>query len=431
MSKFFDPVNGYFGTLLAALLGNATRRVEGQQNSGGGGGFGAGQHITADAALKLSAVWACVRLISEAVGAMPIKVWTVNDDGTKTENKDHWIYSLLNFSPNRYQTRNEFFETFTASLMLHGNAYVRHVKKTRSEEIISLMPMMPAQTEVTLTALGDRIYKFTDGKDVAVFAQDRVWHVPLMPTNTIVGLSPLQYGARSMGIAIASENRVQTLAANGFKPTGVLMIDKILKPEQREQIRNEFKNLQEGQGDPLKVLEAGLTYQQVSITPKDAQLLESRKFNVEDIGRIYGVPSVLINDTSASTVWGTGIGEIKEGFYTLTLQPLLEKIESSIVKWLIPPQERRKIEIEFEFSKFLRGNDQARTERLKTAISGNILTINEARATEGLAPVPNGDVMYAQSQMIPIGSQASPDGIVDRRKPKKETDETQVDQPED
>ena len=421
MAKIFNPTDGYFGTLLAALLGQATRRIEGAQNSGGGSGVGAGHIITADTALKISAVWACVKLISEAVGAMPIKIWRIADDGTQTEDQEHWLFQLLNFAPNRYQTRNEFFETITAHLMLHGNFYVRHVRNV-SGRIVSLMPMMPPQTEVVLTKFGDRIYNFTDGANVASFAQDSVWHVPLLPTNTIVGLSPLQYGARTMGIAVAAEDRVSTMAANGFKPTGVLMFDKVLKPEQREQIRGQFKDLQEGQGDPLKVLEAGMTYQQISITPKDAQLLESRRFSIEDIGRIYGVPSVLINDTSASTVWGTGIGEIKEGFYTLTVQPLLEKYESSIRKWLLPPEERAKIMVEFDFSKFLRGNETTRTEQQAKAVAGNLITINEARALEGRRPVPGGDVMYAQSQMIPVGSSAPSQGIVDRRKKKNETE---------
>src|SRR3546814_19148978 len=103
---------------------------------------------------------------------------------------------------------------------------------------------MAHQTEVELLRDGSKAFKFTDGTDVAVFAQERVWHVPLMPSNGIIGLSPLQYGARTMGIAISAEDRVSTLAANGFKPTGVLMIDKILKPEQRDQIRGQFDDLQ-------------------------------------------------------------------------------------------------------------------------------------------------------------------------------------------
>lgn len=414
-TRTWKPSDGYFGTLLAALLGQASRRVDGIQDSGGGGGYGAGQPVSPDTALKLSSVWACIRLTAEAVGAMPIKVYDVADDGTRTLNKSHWIYSLLNYRPNRYQTRNEFFETVIINLMLAGNSYC-YAPKNDAGRVLTLTPMLAPQTEVKWSAGQDRSYVFTNGNDVAAYGQDKVWHLPLMMSNGIMGLSPLQYGARTMGIAIAAEDRVSTLAANGFKPTGVLMIDKALKPEQREQIRAQFSDLQEGKGDPLKVLEAGMTYQAITMSPKDVQLLESRRFQVEDIARFFGVPSVLINDTSATTVWGSGIGEIKEGFYALTLRPLLERIESSMVKWLLPIADRGKIAVEFDFSALLRGNEKDRMETNAASVAGNILTINEARAREGLPPVPNGDVMYAQSQMIPIGSSAPQSGIVDRRR---------------
>lgn len=403
----WSPADGYFGTLLAALFGGATRRVEGNQNSGGGASAGGGTAVTADTALRLSAVWACIKIISEAVGAMPIIVWNINRDGTRTRNIDHWVNKLL-AAPNRYQTRNEFFETLIINLLLSGNAYVRkNLLLSRDTIPGSLICMSASQTEVMLLKDGNRVYTFTDGRDAIAIAQENVWHVMAMPSNSIVGLSTLQYGARSMGIAIAAEDRVSTLAANGFKPTGVLMIDRLLKPEQRAQIRGQFNDLQEGKGDPLKVLEAGMKYQQVSMNPKDVQLLETRKFSVEDIARFFGVPSILINDNGAVTAWGTGIGEIKEGFYTLTLQPLLEKLESSFRRWIVPATERDKIEIEFDFTTFLRGNESNRVTTLTTAITGKLLTIDEARARfDGLKPLPNGTgaVMYDQSQMIPLGN---------------------------
>lgn len=407
----WTPVTGYFGTLLAAMLGQALRRTEGLQNSGGGGGVGAGHAVTADTALKLSAVWACVRLITEAVGAMPVLVWRLEADGRRTPATDHWLHILLNRSPNRYQTRNEFFETVVINLLLSGNSYVRMTRNSAGR-VVSLMPMMATQTEVTLLRGGDRSYTFTDGRDVAVFGQDSVWHSMIMPSNTIVGLSPLQYGARTMGVAMAAEDRVSIMAANGFKPTGVLMIDKALKPDQRDAIRKNFSDLQEGQGDPLKVLEAGMKYQQVSMLPKDVQLLETRRFQIEDIARFFGVPSVLINDTAASTVWGTGIGEIKNGFYTLTLQPLLERLESSIVRWLLPADERTKISVEFDFSRLLRGSESDRVDTITKGISGKLFTIDEGRKRfDDLAPLPDGRgaVMYDQSQMIPLGEGGTDD----------------------
>jgi HK97 family phage portal protein len=407
----WTPRDGYFATLLAALFGRATFRSDGRQDTGGASGMAAGQIVSADAALKLSAVFACIRLRAQAVGAMPIRIWNINRDGTRTRNTDHWLNTLFR-QPNQYQTRNEFFETVMINFDLHGNFYGLKTERA-NREVTSIVPIMAHQVEVhakdDLTT--ERNYIVTRGVKKDDVSQRRMWHVPLMPSTGLVGLSPLQYAARTMGIGIAAEDRVATLAANGFKPTGVLMIDKVLKPEQRTQIRGQFDDLQEGKGDPLKVLEAGMKYQQISMNPKDVQLLETRKFSIEDIARFFDVPSVLINDTSATTVWGSGISEIKEGFYTLALQPVLEKLEASITRWLLLPSERDKIEVEFDFSRFLRGNESTRTSTLVAAISGLLLTIDEARAKEGLPPLPDdkGAVMYAQSQMIPIGSETEDD----------------------
>lgn len=404
----WKPTDGYFGTLLAALLGQADRRVDGRQNSGGGSGTGAGHLVTSDAALKLSAVWACTKLNCEIVGSMPVNVIRVLADGAREPAPDHWLAALMQ-RPNSYQTRNEFFETLVINLMLAGNAYCLHPGRRNDGSITSLMPMMATQTEVKWKAGSERSYIFTDGTNAAAFSQDRVWHSMIMPSNGVIGLSPLQYGARTMGIAIAAEDRVATLAANGFKPTGVLMIDKSLKPEQREQIRNQFADLAEGKGDPLKVLEAGMKYQAITMSPKDVQLLESREFQVEDIARFYGTPSVLINDTSASTVWGTGISEIKRGFFDFNLRPMLKRLEAGMEKWLLSTDDVGKIKVEFDFEALLQGNEAERIDTASSAVAGNILTINEARKRQGLPPVPNGDVMYAQAQMIPIGASVTND----------------------
>ena len=392
----------FFSTLWA-MFANAGWRVPGTQ-ADGARPVSVARPVNADSALALSAVWACVRLASEAVGAMPINFYSLSPDGIRAPLRDHSLALLFaNHRPNSLQTRNEFMETMLINLMLHGNGYARKVTNKKGE-IVSLLPLMAQQMQVSLDASGKRSYIYTEGGTVFALAQESVWHIPLMPSNGVMGLSPLQYGARAMGIAIAAEDRVSTLAANGFKPAGVLMIDKLLKPEQRDAIRKQFSDLQEGQGDPLKVLEAGMKYQQISMSPKDVQLLETRRFAIEDIGRFYGTPSVLINDTAATSVWGSGISEIKEGYYTLTLQPLLEKIEASIKKWLLKPEERSTIDVEFDFSRFLRGNQKARVEANAAAVSGGLKTINEARASEGDPPVEGGNTIYVQAQMRPLSA---------------------------
>jgi HK97 family phage portal protein len=404
-NRIWKPSDGYFGTLLRALLGQVTRRDEGRQESGSAAGIGGGQPITPETAMKISAVWACVRLIAETIGSMPIDIYDGNE---KTTN--HWLYKLLNRRPNSLQTRNEFIETIIINALLHGNLYAaKAYGGPRNRDVVSLLPLSADQTTVNWKKSTGKTFEYRQGNTLQVYSHENMWHVPLiLPGNGLVGMSPLQYGARSMGIAAAAEDRVDSMARNGFKPAGVLMIDTALDSEQREAIRKEYSDLIEGKGDPLKVLEASMKYQAVSISPKDAQLLESRQYQVKDVCRFYGVPSILVNDDSDTTKWGTGVGEIKEGFYTFTIRPILEKLESSIERWLLSEDDRGRITVKFDFDALLRGNEGKRIENMTKAISGKLLTIDEARKRfDGLPPLPDGlgSVIYDQSQMIPLGSE--------------------------
>jgi HK97 family phage portal protein len=258
---------------------------------------------------------------------------------------------------------------------------------------------MTAQVNVVLQDDGSVTYEYTTTKGVAVFAEESIWHLKLFG-NGVIGLSPLDHARNSLGIAISAEDRVNVLANSGFKPAGVLMIDKILKKEQRDQIREAFKDLADGGDDTLRVLEAGMTYQQVSMNPKDVQLLESRKFQTEDIARFFGVPSVLINDTSGSTVWGSGISEIIRGFYKLGLRPYLERIECSLSVRLIDIKDRTTIMPEWDFDMLLRGAEKERYEGYNVAVRSGVMTPNECRKQEGLSPSKDGNKLYIDRQLI-------------------------------
>jgi len=380
----------------------AGRRQEGTQSEGTSGTPASTTPVTNDTALQLSAVWACTKIISETVAGMPIRFYEENKDGTKTLVKDHPLAFLLNTAPNRWQTGIEFKNTMTMSIAMNGNAYALIQRGVR-DNIVGLVPLMANQMIVTLLKDGSKSYGYQDGGTFKVYSEANIWHVMMMPSNAVIGLSPLRYASRALGTGISAEDRVAAQARNGFKPTGILMIDHTLKPDQRKAVRDNFSELQEGQGDPLKVLEAGMTYQQVSLTPKDAQLLETRRFEIEDIARFWGVPSVLINDTEAGTVWGSGIQQIVEGFYKFTIRPYLERYEASIDKNLLPKSERGKIKSEFDFSSLLRGDDKTRTEIAAASIAGGLKTIDEARKDyDSLPGVEGGNKIYLQQQMTPI-----------------------------
>lgn len=387
------------GSAIMTWGAGASTRNPGIQNSEPSSGRLTSRTVNPDTALQISVVFACVRILAETIAGLPLEFYTIGKDQIRKQNFDHDLYLLLSAKPNRYQTRVEFFETLIFQLALHGNFYARIDRS--GNKIISIMPLMSLQMQVTLDDNGDILYQYYDGKNLAVYAPQSIWHIKLFG-NGVIGLSPLQYARNSIGIAISSEDRVSTMANNGFKPSGVLMIDKLLKPEQRKQIKENFKDLTEGGEDALRVLEAGMTYTQVSMNPKDVQLLESRRFQNEDIARFFGVPSVLINDPSATTGWGSGIQQIILGFYKLGVRPYLERIEASISIWLLPIDERRTIQPEFDLDMLLEMDEKTRIETHKNAIQGGVKTPNECRAQEGLAPLKGGDSLLVQQQMIPL-----------------------------
>jgi len=225
-----------------------------------------------------------------------------------------------------------------------------------------------------------------------------MWHIKLFG-NGIVGMSPLSYARQSVGIAIATDNRVTQIYSNGAKPSGVLTIDKTLSQEQRKQIRASFAGMSEGNDDRLFVLEAGMQYHQVSMTPQDIQMLDSRRFQIEDIGRFFGVPSILLNQTFGQSSLGSNVYEIMQAYYKLSLRPYLEKIEASILRWLISDSG---YEAEFDFDALLRADTKSRMEANREAINSGQLTPNEARKQEGRSSLPGGDSLMVQGAMVPI-----------------------------
>lgn len=353
--------------------------------------------VTFDSAMQLSVVWACVKLLSETVASLPLGIYRKTATGRELLTK-HPLAILFASKVNRYQNRIEFFESVILNLVMYGNAYC--LIDRRGGLIVSLLPLMSGQMEVKLLQDGTVVYAYTQDQGTDVIAAERIWHIKLMG-NGIIGLSVLEYQRRTLGIAAGAEQAVSNIYTNGGKRSGVLMIDKLLTEAQREQVRANFNGLVEG-GERLYVLEAGAKFDPISLSPQDIELLASRRFQVEEICRWYGVPSVMVNDTSGSTVWGTGISEIVRGFYKLTLRPLLEKVELSALVNLVPLTERASIEIEFDFEGLLRSDQKSRFEGYRVGIHGGLLMPSEAREFEGLPFIPGSDKLFMQGATLPI-----------------------------
>lgn len=354
--------------------------------------------VTYDSAMQLSAVWACVKLLSETVASLPLTVYKTTSEGRKPHDT-HALTLLFSGKVNRYQTKVEFFETVLLNLVINGNAYC--VITRSGDRIISLLPIMSAQVEPMMLDDGSMVYNYTNDSGIAVFAAENIWHLKLMGNGT-VGMSPLAYQRNSLGIAQAAETAVTKIYRNGAKPSGVLSIDRLLKPEQRDQIRANFGSMTTSNDDRLMVLEAGMKFDKVSLSPQDIELLASRKFQISEVCRWYGVPSVMVNDNNGTSVWGSGIEQVMQGFYKLTLRPLLEKIEASIMVNLLTPVERSRMEVAFDFDALLRADLKSRYESYRLGISSGLMTPNEARAAEHLPAQEGGDLLYMQGAMAPI-----------------------------
>jgi HK97 family phage portal protein len=390
-----------FAQLIPRFLRGGIQRVPGEQLASPLVTFkGKRSKVSEDTALQISAVWAAVNLKASTIASMALRFYRMTPSGRMDE-VNHPLARLFSGKPNRYQTRLEFFETVGLNLYLSGNSYCR-ITRDRGQ-IVSLLPLMSSQMDVELMPNGDIVYTYNDGTNISALSAQNIWHLKLT-SNGVKGLSPLQYAANAIGMAITGEEWSSNVVGNGGKPTGVLMYDKILTKEQREQLRDRFRDLREGPTDALMTLEAGMKYEQISLSPQDVQLLEARRFQIEDIARFFGVPSVMINDTAGGTVWGSGIQQIIEGWYKLALRTELERIEASIVSNLLAIGERDQISVEFDFDELLRSSFADRVETGSKAVNNGLMTRNEWREREWLPAAAGADTLTAGVNLAPITS---------------------------
>jgi hypothetical protein len=215
-------------------------------------------------------------------------------------------------------------------------------------------------------------------------------------------MSRLDYMRSSVGLAIDAQNHSRNTFRKSGKRPGVFMIDKLLTAEQRNAIRANYSGLVEGSEDDLLVLEAGAKFEPLSLSPVDLQMMETRRFSVEDIARWFGISSVMINDTAKTTTWGTGIDQIIQGFYKFKLRPMLESLEQCIERRVLTPRQRELFSVEFSLEAILRGSYLDRLEAGSKAVQNGLITRNEWRQLENLPPIEGADTLTAQVNLAPV-----------------------------
>lgn len=357
-----------------------------------------GQTVTVDAAMQLSTVWACVRLISETVATLPLMLYATGNNDTRTVASNEPLYGLLHSAPNADNTAVEFWEGVVLSLCLWGNAYAR--KEMMGGRLVALTPLHADRMVVARDRAGALEYRYADSKGRAVYREDQIMHVRGFGGSSDMGLSPIAFARQSIGAAMATDEMSGTMFANGARPSGILTVENggVLKPEQRKQIRDNIVEpfVGSAKSGGIMVLEAGLKFQAVSMTPEDSQFLQTRAFQVEEICRWFRVPPFMVGHTEKSTSWGTGLEQQLIGFLTFALRPYLTRIEQSISRSLILPEQRAKLKPEFKVEGLLRSDSTARAAYYKAALGTTQepgwMVQNEIRRLENLEPLPGGDV---------------------------------------
>ena len=371
----------------------------------------AGENVTESSSLSLSAVWACTNLLSGTISSLPLLVYR-EVGGKREAAKDHPLYSVLHSSPNYDQTAVDFWDFMGAAIELWGNAYAE-IERTGSR-VTSLSPINPALMVVRRKQNGEIEYQWSDEGQAKTATDKGVLHIRGFGGGPLGGMSTLHFGRNAFGLARAVDRSASTTFKNGMRPSGALTFDTFLSPENREIARTNLTEQYVGavnSGKPL-ILEGGTKWQQLTISPEDAQMLESRRFSVEEVCRFFGVPPHMVGHTSNSTSWGTGLEQQTLGFQKFTLRRRLKRIEQALEKQLLTSADRASgVRIEFSLEGLLRGDSAARSAFYASGLQNGYFTINEVRALENLEAVDGGDVPRMQMQNVPI-TEAENDGNV-------------------
>ena len=358
-----------------------------------------------DAAMQISTVYACVSLLARVISSLPLMVYETVPDGRRKLARDSRLWMVLHSRPNDVMTPRDFWSTMIMHWAMRGNAYAQIIRDS-SGDLVSLWPLSPDQTEVFVDSKGQVAYKYQkDGKTYILGVND-VLHIKDIG-NGLIGLSKLSFMSSSVKEATDTQKFATANAENYGKPSGILTVDHILKKEnkngvnERERIRQSLYDFRTGGSSKIVVLEADMKFNPVTLTPEESQLIENRRFSVEEICRWFGVPPVLIG-ASGATTWGSGISEITSGFVKFTIGPMLVSIEQALRSRVFTLEERMTMQAEFSLDALMRGDITSRYQAYATAVQNGFKTRNEVRQLENDEPVEGGDVLTAQTNLAPL-----------------------------
>lgn len=358
-----------------------------------------GKVVTADKAIQLSAVWACVRLLSESISTLPLKIYVRQPDGSRKAATDHPAYSILCRRPNSEMTPSRFMLMVVASICLRGNAFIE--KKFIANRLVSLVPLLPQNMVVKRLTTGTLEYKYTENGNERVIPVKNIMHIRGFGLDGVCGMMPMKTGRDVIGAAMAVEESAAKIFEQGLQSSGFLSAENALSDEQRERLRGYMAAFTGSKNaGKIMVLEGGLKYQGVTMNPEDAQMLESRSFSIEEICRWFRVPPFMVGHTTKQSSWASSLEGMNLQFLTHTLRPLLVNIEQEIGRCLLDSDDD--VFAEFSVEGLLRADSAGRAAYYTSALQNGWMSRNDVRRLENMPPIEGGDIYTVQLNLTQL-----------------------------
>ena len=354
-----------------------------------------GKPVNERTAMQTTAVYACVRILAEAVASLPLHVYEYQDDGGKKLVHDHPLYYLLHDEPNPEMTSFVFRETLMSHLLIWGNAYAQIIRDGAGR-VLGLYPLLPDKMDVQRDDRGNIYYvysrnsdenpMFKEYGDIRLKAED-VLHIPGLGFDGLIGYSPIAMAKNAVGMTLACEEYGASFFANGANPGGVLEHPGVLKDPSK--VRESWNSVYRGVNNAHKiaVLEEGMKYQQIGIPPEEAQFLETRKFQINEIARLYRIPPHMVGDLDKSIF--SNIEQQSLEFVKYTLDPWVIRWEQSLQRSLLLPGEKGKYFIKLNVDGLLRGDYQSRMNGYAVGRQNGWFSANDIREMENMNPIPD------------------------------------------
>ena len=388
------PNNSYEGSDFSYLFGRTT----------------SGKNVNEMTALQTTAVYACVRILAEAIASLPIHVYKHTDEG-KEQYVNHQLYYLLHDEPNPDMTSFVFRETLMSHLLIWGNAYAQIIRDGRGQ-VLALYPLLPDRMTVKRDDMGELYYvyqrseednpNFKDKGNI-ILKKSEVLHVPGLGFDGLIGYSPIAMAKNAVGMTLATEEYGASFFANGANPGGVLEHPGILKDPSK--VRESWNQVYQGTNNSHKVavLEEGMSYKTIGIPPNEAQFLETRKFQINEIARLYRIPPHMVGDLEKSSF--SNIEQQSLEFVKYTLDPWVVRFEQAFQKALLLPDEKKTYFIKFNVDGLLRGDYQSRMNGYAIGRQNGWLSTNDIRRLEDMNPLSKeegGDLYLVNGNMTKL-----------------------------